>query len=112
MNWAIYLLGVMGGLTIAGFIATLFVRQAWKEANKARREGFVAGMDIAVRNHAVWINDHIEGQYLNGFAIRCDKCDYTLSVIQPAEEEYHRCGKCGHRNPAPLAPERKVKHGS
>lgn len=103
-----------GILCGALFMANVWILTAMfrrRQRNQAELQEFVRGMNIGVRNHAIWINRQGGFQPVNGFALSCDKCGVTIAAIQPVEDEYHRCLACGHRNPAPLAPEMEVPHG-
>ncbi len=101
---------VIYGGTIGAWIA---VAKCRKRLADKHRDGFIDGLNHGVRNHAIWINDrHLTHFPVNGFACKCPECGGISANLIMARDEYVTCRECGHRMPAPLAPERKeVAHG-
>lgn len=105
-DWVNFLIGWNVAWIVV--LAASFIRR--KKRNLDRESEFVRGWNVGAKNHARWINAHTTIAHYNGFALSCEKCDYVFGRIQDASEEYVRCPQCKHRMPAPLAPEKEVKH--
>lgn len=98
------------GGTLGAWAMAIYLRRRGRPAYSS---GFLDGLHHGVRNHALWINDrHLTHEAVNGFALSCPECGVISANLVMAADEYVKCGQCGHRIPAPLAPERKeVPHG-
>ncbi|MBB5351069.1 ribosomal protein S6E (S10) [Haloferula luteola] len=86
--------------------------EAEKKAQKLdqlKHRHLVAGMHLGATAWGQYVSD-LTGTDTYGFAMDCEHCSATTSLLIHKRQEYWRCRKCGRRQPTPN-PQPEEAHG-